>query len=75
MDSEMINDKEDEVINKKKWLSKNIKKKYQIGLKISSKGSDFIFDCIKLLDYSVTKKNLKCSELYIESLDWMKKNQ
>ena len=60
---------------KKKRLSKNIQKKYQIGLKISTKGSDFIFDGIKLLDYSVTQKNLKYSELYIESLDWMKKNQ
>ena len=44
-------------------------------MKISTKGSDFIFDGIKLLDYSVTQKNLKYSELYIESLDWMKKNQ
>ena len=54
---------------------KKHKKEISTGLKISTKGSDFIFDCIKLLDYSVTQKNLKYSKLYIESLDWMKKNQ
>ena len=39
----MIYDKEDGVIKK---LFKSLLYKYQIGLEISIKGSDFVFDCV-----------------------------
>ena len=51
----MIYDKADEVI---KELFESLLHRYQIGLKTSMKGSDFIFDCVNFLDYKCHKINL-----------------
>ena len=45
----MINDKADEVI---KELFKSILYRYQIALKITMKGNNFVFDCVDLLQMS-----------------------
>ena len=45
----MINDKADEVI---KELFKSILYRYQIALKITMKGHNFVFDCVDLLQMS-----------------------
>ena len=45
----MICDKGEEVI---KELLKSLLNRYQIKLKISMKGSGFIFDCVHLLHYN-----------------------
>ena len=45
----MINDKADEVI---KELFKSIPYRYQIALKITMKGNNFVFDCVDLLQMS-----------------------
>ena len=45
----MINDKADEVI---KELFKSILDRYQIALKITMKGNNFVFDCVDLLQMS-----------------------
>ena len=44
----MINDKANEVI---KELFQSLVSRYQIGLEISMRGSDFIFDCVHWLRY------------------------
>ena len=44
----MINDKANEVI---KELFQSLVSRFQIGLEISMRGSDFIFDCVHLLCY------------------------
>ena len=43
----MINDKADEATKK---LYGSLLSGYQIGLETSMKGSDFVFDCVQLLD-------------------------
>ena len=48
----MINDKVDEVIEK---LCESLLNRYQVGLKTSMRGSDFIFDCVHLMYYKKTK--------------------
>ena len=45
----MLNDKADEVI---KELFKSILYRYQIALKITMKGNNFVFDCVDLLQMS-----------------------
>ena len=45
----MINDKADEVI---KELFKSILYRYQIALKITMTGNNFVFDCVDLLQMS-----------------------
>ena len=62
----MIYDKADEVIQD---LFQSPLSKYQIGLEISMKGRDFIFDCVNVLYYKCHKKYLKRSGSYINSLD------
>ena len=49
----MIHDKVGEVI---KSLFESVYNRYQIVLKTSMKGSDFIFNCINLLHYKCYKK-------------------
>ena len=49
----MICDKGEEVI---KELLKSLLNRYQIKLKISMKGSGFIFDCVHLLQWIKIKK-------------------
>ena len=46
--------------------------RYQIGLKTSMGGSDFIFDCIHLLYCKCYKINQNRGGSYINSLDWRK---
>ena len=68
-DNIMIYDKADEVIEE---LFELFLKRYQIGLKISTKSGDFIFDCVQLLYYKCHKKNLNRGGSYIDSPDWKK---
>ena len=46
--------------------------RYQTGLEISIKGSDFIFDYVNLLYDSCHKINHNWGKLYIDSADWIK---
>ena len=46
--------------------------RYQSGLEISVKGSDFIFDSVQLLFYKCHKINFKRGGWYIESCDYIK---
>ena len=59
----MIQDKADEIIEKP---FESLLKRYQIGLELSMKGSDFIFDCIHLLHYKCHEINLNCGGSYID---------
>ena len=65
----MINDKANEVI---KELFQSLVSRYQIGLEISMRGSDFIFDCVHLLCYEWLKINFKRGESHIDSSDWIR---
>ena len=65
----MIYDKTYEVIVKRFELLLN---RYEIGLKTSMKGSDFIFNSIHLLFYKCHKINLNQGGSYIDSPDWIK---
>ena len=65
----MINDKANEVI---KELFQSLVSRYQIGLEISMRGSDFIFDCVHWLRYEWHKINFKRGESHINSSDWIK---
>ena len=49
----MINDKVDEVIEKR---LKSLQKRYQIGLEESMKGGDFVFNFVHLLYYKCHKR-------------------
>ena len=49
--------------------------RYQIRLKTSMKGSDFIFDCVHLLYYKCHKINFKRSGSHMDSPDQIKKQQ
>ena len=62
-------DKADEVIEE---IFKSILSRYQIGLEKSIKGSDLIFDFVKLLYYKCNKTNFNRSGSYIDSTDWIK---
>ena len=48
----MINDKADEVVEE---LFQSFFSRYQIGLEMWMKGSDFVFDCVHLLYYKCHK--------------------
>ena len=61
----MIDDKADEVIEE---LFRSLLCRYQIGLEMSLRGSDFIFDCVHLLYYKC-QINFKRGESYIDSPD------
>ena len=47
--------------------------RYQIGLEISMRGSDCIFDSVQLLYYKYHKINFKHGGSYIDSPEWTKK--
>ena len=49
--------------------------RYQIGLKASMKGSNFVFDSFQLLYYKCHKKSFKRSGSYVESPDWTKRQE
>ena len=61
-----LNDVLNELIEE---LFESLLKRYQIGLEISVRGKDFIFDCILLLYYKCHKINLNCGGSYIDSPD------
>ena len=48
---------------------------YQIRLKASIRGSDFIFDSVWLLHYKCQKMNFKCWRSYVDSPDWIKRKK
>ena len=62
----MSHDKTDQVIQEP---IESLFPRYQIGLGISMKGSNFIFDCVSLLYYKCNETNLDRSGSYINSLD------
>ena len=68
----MINDKVEDVIEE---IFQVLLSRYQTGLETSTKDSDFIFDCIHLLYYKCRKINTNRARSYIDSLDWIKKQQ
>ena len=47
--------------------------RYQIGLEIQMRGSDFICDCVNFFYYKCHKLNFKRGGSYIDSPDWIKK--
>ena len=61
-----LNDVLNELIEE---LFESLLKRYQIGLEISVRGKDFIFDYILLLYYKCHKINLNCGGSYIDSPD------
>ena len=65
----MINDEEDE--NTEEPFH-SLLSMYQIGLVTSMKGSDFIFDCLNLLEYECHRINLKLGGSKKDSPDWIK---
>ena len=68
----MNNDKAEKVIED---LFQSFLSKYQIGLEISMKGSDFMFDSVYLLCYTYHEINFKWGGSYIDSPDWTKKQK
>ena len=67
----MISDEADEVIKK---LFDSLKNKYQNNLELM-KGSEFVFDYVRLLNHKCHKINRKGGGPYIDSLDWIKKKK
>ena len=68
----MIFDNADEIIRE---FFESLLNKYQIVLKTSVRGSDFIFDSVNLLYYECHKINPNQNGSYIDSLDWFKKQK
>ena len=64
----MIKDKEDKVMEKLQSLLS----RYQIGLETLMKDSDFIFDCVNLLQYKCHRINFKCDRWHVDSPDRIK---
>ena len=65
----MISYKPEEVI---KVLFQSLFSRCQIGLEISMRVSDFMFDCVHLLYFNCHKTNVKRGGSYIDSPDWIK---
>ena len=61
-----------EIIEK---LFDSILKRYQEGLEVSVKGSDFILDYVESLNYIFDKIDLKRGGSYIETPEWIKKKK
>ena len=66
----MINDEADKVIKKP---FDSLKNRYQNNLE-SMKGSESVFDYVQLLYHKCHKINLNRGGSYIDSPDWIKKN-
>ena len=49
--------------------------RYQIGLETQMRGSDFIFECVKLLYYKFHKTNFKRGGSYIDFADSIKQKK
>ena len=56
-------------------LFESLRSRYQGNLETSMRGSDFIFDSVQLMYYKCHKVNLKPGGSYIDSPDWIKKQQ
>ena len=56
-------------------LFNSILRRYQGGLQVSMRGSEFVFDYIESLNYIFHKVDLKRSGSYIETSDWTKKKK
>ena len=56
-------------------LFKSIRSRYQENLETLMKGSNFVFDLVQLMYYKCHKVNFKRGGSYIDSLDWIKKQQ
>ena len=67
----MSHDNENEVVNE---LFELLLSKYQLGLEISMRGRDFIFDLVQLLFYKCHKIKFKHGGSYIDSSGWIKNN-
>ena len=50
-------------------------RRYQVGLQESMRGSEFVFDYVESLNYIFHKIDMKRSESYIETPDWIKKKK
>ena len=61
-----------EVVNE---LFNSRRSKYQENLETSIKAGDFIFDLVQLMYYKRYKVNFKRGGLYIDSPNWIKKQQ
>ena len=59
----------DDIINE---LFKSFLKKYQEGLETKMEGSNFVFESVDLLYYSLHKISLNRGGSYIDSPDWIK---
>ena len=68
----ILYDNANEVLN---GLFESLLLRYQIGLKTSVRGINFIFNSLKLLHYEYRKTNFTRLRSYIGSLDWIKKKK
>ena len=68
----VIYNKADKVIEE---IFQSLLSRYQIGLETSMKGSDFIFDCVRLLYCKSHKINPNRDRSYIDSPNWIKKHE
>ena len=68
----MLYDNANEVVNE---LFESLLSRYQIGLEMSMRGSDFLFDSVQLLYYKCNKIKFKRGGLYIDSPDWTKRKK
>ena len=68
----MVNDEDDEIIEER---FKSLQNRYPNNLEESMKGSDFVFNYVRLLYYKCRKINPNCGGSYIDSLDRIKKQQ
>ena len=69
---EFINYENADKVTKKHF--KSLLDRYQIGLKTSMRGSDFIFDFVHLLYYKFHKINPNQGRSHADSPDWIKSN-
>ena len=58
-----------------KELFKTLLSRYQDNLETPMKGSDFIFDSVKLLYHKYPRTNFRRGESYIDSPDWIRKKK
>ena len=65
----MMGSETDEII---KEFFKSFLQKYQEGLEESMRGSEFIFDSVDALYYSLNKVSLSRGGIYIDSPEWLK---
>ena len=53
-------------------LFKSFLQKYQEGLEVSMRGSEFVYDSVDALYYNLNKVSLSRGGSYIDSLKWVK---